>query len=151
MKTIIALPLVLSALSLLSAFGDASAQSYAIDWSTIAGGGVTFATGGPYSLGGTIGQPDAGAMTGGSFSLTGGFWSLVAVQTPGAPLLSIVRQGGTVHVSWPLTATNFVLDESPTAAGLWSQVAFPYATNGNGISVSTPALTGKKFYRLRKL
>lgn len=40
-------------------------------------GGVTFATGGNYSLGATIGQVDANVpfqMTGGNFTVNGGFW-----------------------------------------------------------------------------
>lgn len=37
---------------------------YAISWSTIDGGGGE-SSGGPYVLMGTIGQPDAGAMSGG--------------------------------------------------------------------------------------
>jgi hypothetical protein len=65
------------------------AQQYSIDWHKIAGGGGT-SSGGQYSLSGTIGQPDASAaMTGGNYSLTGGFWALYALQTPGAPLLTI--------------------------------------------------------------
>jgi hypothetical protein len=56
----------------------ASAQSgggYDLSWWTIDGGGVTFATGGTFNLGGTVGQPDASSeLTGGAFSLTGGFW-----------------------------------------------------------------------------
>jgi hypothetical protein len=47
---------------------------YDLTWSTVDGGGYTFSTGGGYELGGTIGQPDAGAMTGGGFTLGGGFW-----------------------------------------------------------------------------
>jgi hypothetical protein len=53
-----------------------------IDWSTIDGGGATFSTGGPFELGGTIGQPDAQTppvMTGGPFELTGGFWPVANV------------------------------------------------------------------------
>ncbi len=42
--------------------------------STIDGGGVIRSAGGEFELSGTIGQPDAGAMTGGVFELTGGFW-----------------------------------------------------------------------------
>ena len=49
------------------------AQQYSIDWHTIDGGGGA-STGGVYSVSGTIGQPDAGGpLTGGSFSLIGGF------------------------------------------------------------------------------
>jgi hypothetical protein len=45
-----------------------------INWQTIDGGGGVLA-GGVFELGGTIGQPDAGvAMTGGAFTLQGGFW-----------------------------------------------------------------------------
>lgn len=48
-----------------------------LSWHTIDGGGATACTGGNFALGGTIGQPDAQTapvMTGGSFSLAGGFW-----------------------------------------------------------------------------
>lgn len=42
---------------------------------TVDAGGVTNAGGDGFSLSGTVGQPDASpTMTGGSFSLTGGFW-----------------------------------------------------------------------------
>ena len=34
---------------------------YDLTWNTIDGGGYMFSTGGGYSLGGTMGQPDAGA------------------------------------------------------------------------------------------
>lgn len=64
----------------------ASAQSggpYDLSWSTIDGGGITFATGGAFSLGGTIGQFDAsGPLTGGAYSLTGGFWAGTAAEGP---------------------------------------------------------------------
>ena len=63
----------------------AHAQSYSIDWCTIGGGGTS--TGGVYAVTGTIGQPDAGTLSGGNFTLDGGFWGIVAaIQTPGAPL-----------------------------------------------------------------
>jgi len=60
-----------------TAAGAALAQSgggYDLGWNTIDGGGITFASGGPYRLGGTIGQADAGLMTGGVYTLSGGFW-----------------------------------------------------------------------------
>jgi hypothetical protein len=49
-------------------------QSYAISWWTIDGGGATVSTGGGYSLDGTVGQPDAGVLVSGSYTLAGGFW-----------------------------------------------------------------------------
>ena len=128
----------------------ALAQSYSIDWFTIDGGGGT-STGGVYSVSGTIGQPDAGKMSGGNFSIDGGFWGItVAVQTPGEPLLSVERLGDAVRVYWPTNTIGFVLDQSPTVTGAWSQVSFPYATNATQISITVPSPVGNKFYRLRK-
>ena len=56
----------------------------AIDWHSIDGGGVMFSTGGGMTLGGTLGQADAGGpMTGGTLSLTGGFWVVAASSAAG--------------------------------------------------------------------
>ncbi len=49
------------------------AQVLTIDWYTIDGGGG-YCAGGTYELESTIGQPDAGVLTGGAFELHGGFW-----------------------------------------------------------------------------
>jgi hypothetical protein len=49
-------------------------SGYDLSWYTIDGGGATFSSGGSYSLGGSIGQPDAGSLSGGSYQLNGGFW-----------------------------------------------------------------------------
>ncbi len=48
---------------------------YEISWHTIDGGGGT-STGGTYEVTGTIGQHDAdtGQMSGGDYTLSGGFW-----------------------------------------------------------------------------
>ncbi len=46
---------------------------YDLTWSTIDGGGGA-SSGGAYLLGGTIGQPDARAISGGNYTLVGGFW-----------------------------------------------------------------------------
>jgi hypothetical protein len=60
------------------AVSTASAQTFDLSWHTIDGGGDMWATGGNFTLSGTIGQPDAAVtMTGGSFELTGGFWPAV--------------------------------------------------------------------------
>ena len=128
------------------------AADYSLDWSTIDGGGGT-STGGVYSVSGTIGQPDAGAMSGGQFNLVGGFWSVIAaVQTPGAPLLAITNTTvGTVLVSWPWPALGFVLEQTAAltgAPGSWTRTQFPYVTNQARIVVSVPATPGKTFFRL---
>jgi hypothetical protein len=66
---------LLAALLLCRGIQSATAQDFAIDWHTLDGGGGT-STGGAYSLSGTIGQPDAGAMSGGGYALVGGFWGV---------------------------------------------------------------------------
>jgi hypothetical protein len=50
---------------------------FTIDWFTLDGGGGS-SSGGTFSLSATIGQPDAGAMSGGAFTLGGGFWAVQA-------------------------------------------------------------------------
>lgn len=54
-----------------------------LSWFTIDGGGGAESTGGDFALAGTIGQPDAGAMAGGDYELTGGFWSVPPAGTGG--------------------------------------------------------------------
>jgi len=61
----------LGASVILAVAGD---PTYDLTWHTIDGGGVMRSTGGDFELSGTIGQPDAGTMSGGNFTLTGGFW-----------------------------------------------------------------------------
>jgi hypothetical protein len=41
---------------------------------TVDGGGEMFSSNGVFQLSGTIGQPDARSLTGGPFSVHGGFW-----------------------------------------------------------------------------
>ncbi|MBU0491719.1 MAG: hypothetical protein KKA73_17155 [Chloroflexi bacterium] len=67
--------LALVALFLLTSVALAQTGApYDLTWSTIDGGGEPLSTGGVYALGGTIGQPDAGFMQGGDYTLGGGFW-----------------------------------------------------------------------------
>jgi len=53
--------------------------AYDLTWNTIDSGGVMRSTGGDYELSGTIGQPDAGNLSGGVYNLTGGFWFEIPV------------------------------------------------------------------------
>ena len=52
----------------------AGTPDYDLSWHTVDGGGGMWSTGGTYELGGTIGQPDAGELGGGTYALNGGFW-----------------------------------------------------------------------------
>jgi hypothetical protein len=130
----------------------AFAQTYSIDWYKIAGGGGA-SSNGQYAVTGTIGQPDAGgAMTGGAYSLTGGFWSLISVvQTAGLPNLSITQSGNTVIISWPNTATCILQQNSNAAnAAAWAASGYIVTTlNGtNSITIPITAPAGNMFFRL---
>jgi hypothetical protein len=72
------------------AAAGARAQSgggYDLQWNSLDCGAQAPSSGGAYSLAGTIGQPDAGSLTGGAFALRGGFTYEPLVPTdvpPGA-------------------------------------------------------------------
>ena len=70
---------VLLALTLIAAV---VVNGYDLSWWTADGGGGTFSSGGSYSLGGTVGQPDAGLLAGGDYTLGGGFWGGGEVHQP---------------------------------------------------------------------
>ncbi|HWX19845.1 MAG TPA: hypothetical protein VN578_08055 [Candidatus Binatia bacterium] len=87
----------------------------------------------------------------GNFSLTGGFWGLLAaVPTPGAPLLSITRTPtNTVVISWPSPSTGYVLQQTSTLTpATWSNVAQVPSDNGITKSVVISAPTGNALFRL---
>lgn len=129
------------------------AQQYSIDWYTIAGGGGT-STNSQYSISGTIGQPDAsGTMTGGNFSMTGGFWAIYAVQTPGVPdLLIVINAPDSVEILWSDPATNtYVLQQNGNLAGgnwITSGYSISSANGTNSITIGPSA--GNLFFRLKR-
>ena len=144
---------IISTLSLIATVTTTSAQSYSIDWHTIDGGGGT-STGGVYSVNGTIGQPDVGKMAGGTYTLDGGYWGIIAtVQTPGGPLLSLARTTtNTVAVFWPSPSTGFNLQVNTNgiASPNWSNVVTAPTDNGTTRTVEVSPPTGNRFYRLFK-
>ena len=145
MKRIIILLAVMS-------WSRCQAQTYSIDWFTIDGGGGT-STGGVYSISGTLGQPDAGHMSAGNFTLDGGFWGiLAALQSPGAPNLTIqLTATNTVMISWPSPSTGFNLQQNTDlTTATWVTPSESVTDNGTlkFIIVNPPA--GNRFYRLSK-
>ena len=53
---------------------------YDLSWWTVDGGGHTGDSSGTYTLSGTVGQPDAGVLAQGDYTLYGGFWSAVRTK-----------------------------------------------------------------------
>src|SRR3954447_19442180 len=89
--------LLLGILTGLAVAPQALSQSggvYDLTWHTNDGGGNTSAAGGAYSLGGTVGQPDAGASSGGAYALTSGFWGIAnqSQSTPPTPSTVVSRK-----------------------------------------------------------
>ena len=92
-------------------------------------------------------------VSGGRYSVTSGFWSLISVaQMPGMPKLIIVPRGANgVQLLWPDPATNtYTLQQNVNLATTnWAASGFP-VTNGFGTNfctVSSPA--GNLFFRLK--
>jgi len=54
---------------------QADTSDFVIQWFSVDNGGVLESSGGSFSLNGTIGQPDAGVISGGDYTLQGGFWN----------------------------------------------------------------------------
>jgi hypothetical protein len=81
------LALLLTLLVAAGTLAAARANGYSIErWTLDNGGGVSAA--GRYSLAGTVGQPDAStAMTGGTYSLTGGYWGAASARMVFLPMI----------------------------------------------------------------
>lgn len=130
---------------------SARAQSYSISWYKIAGGGGT-STNGQYSVTGTIGQADAAlSMTGGNYSLQGGFWALISVvQTPGAPRLYISHAGNTVTVYWQnVSGWNLYQNTDLKVPAGWTSNGSASLVNGtNYLYITSPK--GNLFFRLEQ-
>ena len=72
-RVIFATGVLVAALVLLAGVALANGE-LEIPWFTVDSGGATASAGGDFTLGGTAGQPDAGALSGGAYTLSGGFW-----------------------------------------------------------------------------
>ena len=131
---------------LLSASPRLTAQPFTIDWYTIDGGGAMNVTGGNYLLSGTIGQPDAGHLTGGNDAVDGGFWGVFTIVPP---RLTITRSGNNVLICWPSPATGFKLQQSTSlTAASWTDVSQAPTDDGTTKCVTLPVGSAPMFYRL---
>ena len=125
-RTVACRLLCVTALLVLGVVPQALSQTggvYDLTWHTNDGGGTTSAAGGAYSLGGTVGQPDAGASSGGAYSLTSGFWGVTNVIPAGTPTPTpppLVSISGTIlYCSNPVPGPvpNVTLTRTGTTSG----------------------------------
>src|SRR5438477_7358738 len=123
----------------------ANAQ-YAIDWLTLDGGGGA-SSGGSFTLTGTIGQPDTGTLSGGNYSLQGGFWPAIVLPSTGeAPTLLIQLSSASIVILWSPATPGFSMEQSSTLLpGSWAP-----APNGADNPATIPLGSAPTFYRLKK-
>lgn len=74
-KIIVGICLLLITAGAIASASSELVESYFVQWWTADGGGGA-SSGGPYTLHGTAGQPDAGRQSGGDYALVGGFWAV---------------------------------------------------------------------------
>jgi hypothetical protein len=142
---------VLGLSALLIASLPLAASDFAIPWWTVdAGGGTSTSADGRFSVRGTAGQPDAGALASndGRFRLNGGFWQAEVVFC--GCTLSIAMINGNIVVSWPCELGGCILEYAdeirvPGSATVWHPVV-PSAT---GHSYITPLSGTQRYFRLR--
>jgi hypothetical protein len=92
-------------------------------------------------------------MNGGVYSVTGGFWSIFAVQTPGIPILYIARTGpSTATVWWIPGSSSFTLQTNSTltATGSWITFGGSISSSGGTNSVTISPPTGTVYFRLKQ-
>jgi hypothetical protein len=128
-------------------------QAYAIDWSKVSGGGGV-STGSVYSVSGTIGQHDAAQPSqGGNYSVIAGFWSFLAIQTPGTPLLTIrPTVTNTAVVFWPSPSTGWNLQQNNNLANTnaWVSPSESVSDDGQNSFIIVHPVPGQRYYRLFK-
>ena len=123
-NTICAVPLSsIYILLFMAVIASTAAGEYELNWYTIDGGGGR-SNGGPYTLTGTIGQPDAAYSRGGNYELLGGFW-------PGGPLCFVdFEHFSRFAEQWWLTgiglSADLYEDENNIVDGLDLQVFVDY-------------------------
>jgi opacity protein-like surface antigen len=80
-RRIILVAALVTALLLGAAAAAAAVNSgYTLNWFSVDGGGGTSTGAGGYTVSGSIGQPDAGTLSGGGYTLQGGFWGGAAAN-----------------------------------------------------------------------
>ena len=83
-----------------------SADASDLSWYTIDGGGEIWSIGGSFTLGGSIGQADAGTLAADAFTVSGGFW----VSSPTPRDIPTVSQWGMIVMTLLMfTAGTLVL------------------------------------------
>jgi len=80
---------------------------------------------------------------------TNGGGTAFEIILPSSPSLGITPSGGGVKISWPSSATNFVLQQNSNLATTnWSTNSLAISNDGTNKSVNIVPTTGNAFFRL---
>ena len=129
------------------------AQSFIINRFAIEGGGPS--AGGVFTASSTVGQPDAGMMSGGNYSLAGGFWGVLATPPPASTLIEISVGPGLVHLRFNgIPGRTYDIERASSITGPWPPNIQPLATitmpsGGELYYVDTFPAARQFFYRTR--
>jgi len=119
--TLATLALAMSAMAV-----SARGQPYEARWFSVDGGGTARVAGGPFAIGGTAGQPDAGAAVVSPFGVGSGFWAAALVATGADLRVSVHDRPDPVAVGSRLAYTISVANAGPAdAAGVVVDGATP--------------------------
>jgi hypothetical protein len=123
LRRVIPRVLPLTVLGVLLAFSAIYANGgYTLSWATVDGGGGTFSTGDGYSLGGSAGQPDAGNLSGGDYTLRSGFWTGVSPTPTPTPTLTSTPTPTATHTPTPTATQTLPPGVTPSATPTATQI-----------------------------
>ncbi len=127
-------------------------QEFAIAGSVIAGGGGASAGSG-FLVEGTIAQPAAGILLGGSFDLEAGFWNrVVEADACATPELRWFAHPNGMTLFWAAAPAGCLLEFSPslTPPTIWSATTETPVERDGLRFITFPTDQAMGFYRLRK-
>lgn len=76
--------------------------------------------------------------------------SLKSAAAPGEPTLFITQSNGSISLTWPDAAANFILESNTTLSpDGWQPVSQPPVSAGGWQSITLPAANASEFFRLR--
>ena len=142
--------LSLCTFGLLALAGMKASAQFTIDSFTIDGGGTS--TGGAFALSGTIGQPDAGTMSGGNYSLAGGFWGVSPTPPPvGSVIIKVCVVGSEVRLRFTgIPGRIYYVERAHSVTGPWPETLAAITMPIDGVVefVDTTAFSfSQSFYR----
>jgi len=129
----------------------AEADPFNVTDFSIEGSGGT-SRGGTFVVTGVTGEPAAGVMTGGEFTLQGA-WQPAPPESS-FPLIGVQYDpaAGNLAISWPTTATGYLLQSNPDPGnpGGWTDIPTTPVVVGGNLEVVIQTELQLQFYRLRK-